>query len=319
MNFWEAQAKARSRTWLYLLMFVILTVGIAVLIEYAIRFTAKEGYTPPMPYLGLLFLGVTFLIAGFYYLSYLGQGGRFVAETLGAREVSPQTTDFQERQLLNIIHEMAVASGQPVPPVYILEAREINAFAAGMKPENAAITVTRGALHILSRDELQGVIAHEFGHIYNADMKISMRLAAMVMGFMLVLYLGIRLLEGSMLFGGRRREGGGSNPILIIALVFLVAGALTWFAGALLRSMVSRQREYLADACAVQFTRNPDGIANALRKIAQMQEVHDMPKSGMAYAHLYFDNHSFWSHLFATHPPLEKRIAAIEGRTYIID
>lgn len=316
MGFWEAQAKARSRTWLYLLIFVVLTVGIAILIEYAVRFLAKEGYTPPMPYLGLFFLGVTFLIAGFYYLSYLGQGGRFVAETLGAREVSPQTSDMHERQLLNIVHEMAVASGQPVPPVYILEAREINAFAAGMKPENAAITVTRGAIHILSRDELQGVVAHEFGHIYNADMKISMRLAAMVMGFMLVLYLGIRLLEGSVLFGGRRREGGGSNPILIIALVFLIAGALTWFAGALLRSMVSRQREYLADACAVQFTRNPDGIANALRKIAQMQEVHDMPKSGMAYAHLYFDNHSFWSHLFATHPPLEKRIAAIEGRTY---
>ena len=201
----------------------------------------------------------------------------------------------------------------------MLESKEINAFAAGLTPENAAIAVTRGALHLLTRDELQGVIAHEFGHVYNADMKISMRLAAMVMALVIVLYIGIRLLEGSFLFGRGRRSRGGSNPVAIIALVFLIAGAITWFAGAILRSMVSRQREYLADACAVQFTRNPDGIASALKKIASTQQVHDMPKSGMAYAHLYFDNHSFLSGLFATHPSLKKRIEAIEGRTYIPD
>ncbi len=317
MNFWEAQAKARSRTWIYLCTFCLLTVAIAVGIEFAVRFLAHEGYTPPMPYLGLLFLGVTFLVAGFYYLTYNTQGGRFVAESLGGKQVVPTTRDFHEQQLLNVVQEMAVASGQPVPPVFIIEAKEINAFAAGMKPENAAITVTRGTLHALTRDELQGVVAHEFGHIYNADMKISMRLAAMVMGFVFVLYFGIRLLEGSLLFGGGRRRDGGSNSIALVALIFLVAGAITWFAGAILRSMVSRQREYLADACAVQFTRNPEGIANALRKIGAMEAVHDMPKSGMAYAHLYLSNRSFWSHLFATHPPLEKRIAAIEGGKYI--
>lgn len=313
MNFWDAQTKAKSRTALYLLVFFTLTIGMAVLIEYVVRLLAQEGYTPPMPYLGILFLGVTLLISGFYYLTYKTQGGRFVAESVGGREVTPDTRDIKEQQLLNIVQEMAVASGQPTPPVFIIESKEINAFAAGLKPENSAITVTRGALNLLNRDELQGVIAHEFGHIYNADIKISMRLAAMVMGFMIMIYLGIRMLEGSLLFG-RRREGG-TNTIALIALIFLVAGALTWFAGAILRSMVSRQREYLADACAVQFTRNPEGIANALRKIAKAQEVHDMPKSGMAYAHLYFDNRSFWSSLFATHPPLEKRIAAIEERT----
>jgi heat shock protein HtpX len=319
MNFWEAQRKARGRTWLYFTMFILLAVGMAILIEYMVRFLAYEGYTPPMPYLGILFLAITFLVACFYYLAYHASGGRFVAESLGARLVDQASAPLQERQLLNIVEEMAVASGQPVPPVYILESREINAFAAGMRPDNAAITVTRGALNLLNRDELQGVIGHEFGHIYNADMKISMRLAAMVMGFMIILYLGVRLLQGSLLFGGRSRRNGGGNPIAIAALVFLFAGAVTWFAGAILRSMVSRQREYLADACAVQFTRNPSGIANALRKIANYQEVKDMPKSGMAYSHLYFDNHSFWSSLFATHPPLEKRIAAIEGRTYFPD
>lgn len=320
MNFWEAQRKARSRTTLYLFTFILLTVGIAILIEYVVHLLAQEGYTPNMPYLGGLFLLVTFCVAGFYYLSFKSQGGRFVAESLGGRQVPPSSSNYKEQQLLNVVEEMAVASGQPMPPVYIIESKEINAFAAGMRPDNAAVTVTRGALELLSRDELQGVIGHEFGHIYNGDMKISMRLAAMIMGLVFVLYIGIRLLQGSLLFGGRRREnGGGSNPVAIIALVFVLAGLITWFAGAILRSMVSRQREYLADACAVQFTRNPSGIANALRKIANAQEVHDMPKQGMAYAHLYFDNRSFWATLFATHPPLEKRIAALEGRTYIPD
>lgn len=323
MNFWEAQRKARGRTSLYLFVFFTLTLAIALLIEYVVRVLAAEGYTPPMPYLGFAFLGITILVAGFYYLNYSGGGGSFVAESLGGQKVLPESATNEEIQLLHIVEEMAVASGQPVPPVYIIESKEINAFAAGMRPNNAAITVTRGAMRLLNRDELQGVIAHEFGHIYNADMKISMRLAAMVMGFMIVLYIGFRLLQGSMLFGRGRSSGGGNgrggNPIALAALILMVAGALTWFAGAILRSMVSRQREYLADACAVQFTRNPNGIANALRKIGQYQHLNDMPASGMAYAHLYFDNHSFWSSIFATHPPLAKRIAAIEGRTYIPD
>jgi len=320
MNFWEAQRKARGRTSLYLSVFIALTLAIAIGIEFFVRFLSYEGYSQPMPYLGFIFLGITFLVAGFYYLSYSSSGGRFVAESLGGKQVLPATAQFEEKQLLNIVEEMAVASGQPVPPVFIIESQEINAFAAGLHPNNAAITVTRGALKLLNRDELQGVVAHEFGHIYNADMKISMRLSAMVMGFVIVLYLGLRLLEGSLFLGrGRRNGNGGGNPVAVAALILLVAGAITWFAGAILRSMVSREREYLADACAVQFTRNPSGIANALRKIAHYQNIHDMPRKGMAYSHLYFDNHSFWASIFATHPPLAKRIAAIEGRTYIPD
>lgn len=318
MNFWQAQRKAKKRTSLYLTFFILITVGISFLIEYVVRLLAVEGYSPPMPYLGILFLAITFLVAGFYYLSYSSYGGSFVAKSLGARQVSSASADFKEQQLLNVVQEMAIASSLPMPEVYVLDSKEINAFAAGLHPKNAAITVTRGSLELLNREELQGVVAHEFGHIYNADMKISMRLAAMVMGFVIVLYIGLRLLEGSLIFGGRGRSsnGGGNNPLAIAALILLVAGAITWFAGAILRSMVSRQREYLADASAVQFTRNSAGIANALRKIEKHQQVRDMPKRGMAYAHLYFDNHSFWSSLFATHPPLKKRIAAIEAGTY---
>lgn len=320
MNFWEAQRKARSRTSLYLISFVLLTVGMALLIDYVVRILARNGYTQPMPYLGLIFLALTFIVSGFYYLMYKGSGGRFVAESLGGREVTKENAGPREHQLLNIVEEMAVASGQPMPPVFIIESQQINAFAAGIKPDNAAITVTRGAMNLLNRDELQGVVAHEFGHIYNADMKISMRLAAMIMGLVFILYIGMRLLTGSMLFGGRNSNGGRGNILGLVAIVFLVAGSITWLGGAILRSMVSRQREYLADACAVQFTRNPSGIANALRKIASVEQANDMPKSGMAYAHLYFDNHSsFFSSIFATHPPLKKRIEAIEGKTYMPD
>lgn len=316
MNVWEAQRSARKRTALYITAFIFLTVGIAFLIDFVFDYLAQAGYIQPIPYMGGLFLVVTFLIAIFYYIRYATQGGKVVAQSLGAREVLPTTPDYKEKQLLNIVEEMAVASGLPMPQVFLLEAQEINAFAAGIKPENAAVTVTRGALNLLNRDELQGVIAHELGHIKNADMKVNMRLAAMVMAFVFVLYIGMRLLQSSVLFGGGRRREGGSNPLALIALVFLVAGAITWFAGALLRSMVSRQREYLADASAAQFTRNPSGIANALRKIAKMKDVHDMPGTGMAYSHLYFENHSFWATMFSTHPPVEKRIAALEGRKY---
>ncbi len=313
-NFWEAQRRSKGRTTLFLFAFAFLAVGMAAFIEWAVRYLAQEGYTPPMPYLGIIFLVITVLVAGFYYLNYVTTGGSFVAESLGGKLVSPQTGDPKERQLLNVVHEMAVASGQPVPPVYILDSNEINAFAAGVHPKNSVIAVTRGALALLTRDELQGVVGHELGHIANGDSKINMRLAALVMGFVILLYIGVRLLEGSLLFGGRGDRKG--SPIGLIALVFIVAGAFTWFAGAILRSLVSREREYLADASAVQYTRNPSGIANALRKIAK-QSVHDMPKKGMAYSHLYFDNHSFWASLFATHPPIEKRIQAIEGKVYL--
>lgn len=316
MNFWEAQKRAKSRTGVFIFFFIVFTIGIAILMEYAMRTFAPESYSPQLPYLGIIFLCITFLVAGFNYASYKLQGGSYVAEAVGGQQVQLDTNNFKEKQLLNIVAEMAVASGMPTPPVYVIQSQEINAFAAGIRPDNAAIAVTRGAIERLNRDELQGVIAHEFGHIYNGDMKISMRLAAMLMGFFIVLYIGIRLLQGSLFFGGSRDRKNGGNPVALVALIFLAAGAITWFAGAILRSMVSREREYLADACAVQFTRNPNGIANALRKIAN-SEVHDMPKTGMAYSHLYFDNHSFWSSLFATHPPIEKRIAALEGLDYV--
>jgi len=317
MNFWDSQRQARRKTTLYLAVFFGLTLAASILAEIAMRVFAGDDYgDPQIPYVALGFLTITFSVAGFNYLNYLQAGGSYVAESVGAELVDPYTRNPKERQLLNIVEEIAIATSLPVPPVYILEAKEINAFAAGTSPQNAAITVTRGCLNLLNRDELQGVLAHEFGHVYNKDMTIGMRVAAMIMGFFIVSYIGIRLLQSSTYSRRDDDDRRGGNPVLLVALIFVVAGSVTWFFGSILQAMVSRQREYLADASAVQYTRNPQGIANALRKILR-ENVSDMPKSGQPFAHLYFNEHSsFWSRLFATHPPLEERIAAIEGRSF---
>lgn len=316
MNFWEAQRRARARTAWYMTAFVVLTIGMAIVAELSMRSFDQEIYDPPLPYVGLAFLGITFLVALFQYGQFRRQGGAYVAESLGGVRIDPQHASPKEQMLLNIVEEMAVAASIPVPPVYLLNASEINAFAAGLTPNDAVVAFTVGCLQKLTRDELQGVVAHELGHIDNADMTISMRIAAMVMGFFFVLYIGMRMLQVASISSGGRASRRGGNPIALAALIFLAAGAITWLAGSILKSMISRQREYLADACSVQFTRNPNAIANTLRKIANDQ-IRDMPRSGIAYSHMYFEDRSFLSRLFATHPPISKRIAAIEGRTYI--
>lgn len=312
-NFWEAQRKARSRTKLYLAIFILLTLFVAAGTELTLRALIPEDYHGPYPVFGLIFCIVTFGVALVQYSLFRQQGGSFVAEQLGARPVTTKTGNFSEMQLVNIVQEIAIAAGVPVPKVYVLDVDDINAFAAGLTSTDAVVTVTRGTLQKLTRDELQGVVAHEFGHIYNEDMKISMRLAAMIMGFYLVFFLGWKMMQ----LGSQERRGKGATNTFLIALVMLAAGAITWLFGSILKASVSRQREYLADACAVQFTRNPDGIANALRKIAKTEVRSDMPKDGMAFTHMYFDDRSYFSSLFATHPPLEDRIAAIEGLTYL--
>lgn len=316
MNFWEAQRKARTLTTIYLTVFVTLTLVIAFLSEVAMRYFAGDSYDGTIPYVGLAFLAITFVVAAFEYMMYQSYGGGYVAESMGACRLGPDNAEGKEIVLLNIVEEVALAASLPKPRVYLLEAEEINAFAAGLTSDRAAITVTEGALNKLSRDELQGVIAHEFGHIYNGDMKISLRLAAMVMGFFFVLYIAMRLFQFGTIFGRRRDDNGGDKKggvLALAALILMVAGVITYFAGSVLKAMVSREREYLADACAVQFTRNPDGIKGALIKISK-QTVSDMPSAGLAYSHLYFDEGSGWTNLFASHPPIEKRIAALEGR-----
>lgn len=319
MDFWAAQRRAKKRTTLCVIAFIFLTLVVACISEVALRVFAQDSYDPPLPYMGMAFLSITFIVALFQYTMYSSQGGSYVAESMGGIRLTKENSSAKEIQLLNIVEEIALASSVPIPAVYLINAQEINAFAAGLTPKQSIIAVTVGALQRLNRDELQGVIAHEFGHIHNGDMLISMRLAAMVMGFYFVLYIAMRLMQFSGMRRDDRREngqGGGGNVLALAAIILVVAGAFTWFMGSILKCMVSRQREYLADASSVQFTRNPESIANALRKIAGLK-IRDMPTSGIAYSHMYFEDSSFMSSLFATHPPVRKRIAAIEGRTYM--
>lgn len=321
MDFWAAQDRARRKTKIYIAVFVALTLLIGALAEIAMRYFASDSYQPDGPIIGGLFVAVTFVVALWNYSMYARFGGSYVAQSIGAVEVDPATTHPRERQLVHIVQEMALASSQPMPAIFIIPARQINAFAAGIDGHNAAIAITEGALYTLNREEIQGVIAHEFGHIYNGDMRINLRLAAMVMGFFFVFFIGLRILQISSLTGGRRRSNDegqkGADPIALAALIFMAAGIVTYCAGKVLQAMVSREREYLADACSVQFTRNPQGIANALRKIGAEQEAPDMPRTGAQFAHMYLNESSTFSNLLASHPPLKKRIEAIEGKTYL--
>lgn len=309
MDFWESQRHARRQTAIYLIIFVILTIAVAAASEFAMRSLAENSYDTSFPLVGSIYATIAFLSAGYHYLMYKAQGGGFVAESMGGKLVSRQTTDPRLRQLLNIVEEMSVAASVPIPDVYLLQAEAINAFAAGLTEDKAAIGITTGALNSLNRDELQGVIAHEFGHIHNKDMRLTLILAALVMGFFIIIYMGLRILQFSSFSRNDDKKG---NPIVLAAVILLLAGVISWIGGTILRSCVSRQREYLADASAVQFTRNPDGILGALRKIEKESNT-SMPAQGAGYAHMYFDHRSLWDFLFATHPPLQKRIEAIEG------
>lgn len=309
MDFWAAQSRAKRLTTLYVVAFICMTLALAFASEFIVRALAQESYDPSLPLVGIAFIFIITLVSGFNWSMYKLQGGSYVAEQMGAVEVFPNTDNPVLKRYYNIVEEMAVATSLPIPKVYVLQADQINAFAAGITKDKAAICVTTGALQKLSRDELQGVIGHEFGHIQNGDMRLSLILAAMITGFFIILYMGLRMMQ----FSSAGQEERKGNPILLIAFAFLLAGSLAWLGGSILKSIVSRQREYLADASSVQYTRNPDGLIGALNKIGN-DGKNDMPLQGKPYAHLYFDDHSIWASLFATHPPLRKRIQALLGK-----
>jgi Zn-dependent protease with chaperone function len=254
----------------------------------------------------------------------LASGGDAVARMVGARPVDPSTRDLLDRRLLNVVEEMAIASGVPVPRVFVMdEENTINAFAAGHSINDAVVAVTRGTLTRLSRDELQGVIAHEFSHVLNGDMRLNMRLIGVLFGLTMVAMAGRFLLEvAGRSRGGSGRGSGGALAVLFFAGVTLwVLGYIGVFFGRLIKAAVSRQREFLADASAVQFTRNPHGIGGALRKIGGLGLAGglgtriDHPRAE-ALSHLFLGaaRPAFVKGLFATHPPIDERVRRIFGR-----
>ncbi|MHC4995804.1 MAG: M48 family metallopeptidase, partial [Planctomycetota bacterium] len=249
-----------------------------------------------------------------YKLLQLAAGGSVVARSLGGRRLSADTTDPDERRVLNVVEEMAIASGVPNPPVYMMD-RElgINAFAAGYKPGDAVIGVTRGCVQQLSRDELQGVMAHEFSHILNGDMRLNIRIMGILHGILLIGLIGYWILRSTYWSASSRRESKG-NQLVFVGLGLMAVGFMGTFFGNLIKAAVSRQREFLADASAVQFTRNPDGIGGALMKIGGLKKgaAIDNPNAPEA-SHMFFGQAvvSGLSSMFATHPPIKERVKRI--------
>lgn len=257
-------------------------------------------------------------LGGLFKMHQLRGGGRTVAEALGGKLINLDSGTGPERQLLNVVEEMAIASGTPVPPVYLLEEQSINAFAAGHTPQDAVIGITRGAIEQLNRDELQGVIAHEFSHILHGDMSLNIRLVGLLNGILVISLLGHMMLRSAYFRAPRRSNRDNSHmAVLGLGVLLIVIGAIGTFFGNWIKAGVSRQREFLADASAVQFTRNPDGIAGALKKIAGTPMGSKLEAADASeFSHMYFGQgvgRSF-NRMMATHPPVQERIRRLLPR-----
>ena len=320
MDFFERQDKARRHTTLLAFYFVVavaLLIG-AVYLVVALIFggielknATDETATVPWSHAKMFLataagtLGVISAGSFFKTLS-LARGGRAVAELLDGRLVNSNSTDAHERKLLNVVEEMAIASGVPVPQVYVMDGEAgINAFAAGHSASDAAISVTHGAMTLLTRDELQGVIAHEYSHLLNGDMKLNLRLMGLIFGILCLTVIGRILI---------RARGKNAWPFLLLGLALIIIGFVGVLFGRLIQAAVSRQREFLADASAVQFTRNPLGLAGALKKIGGANTGSELQSHrAEEVSHFFFANglkSEFFG--FATHPPLEERIKALD-------
>jgi Zn-dependent protease with chaperone function len=321
-NFFERQDEARRNTTKLIGLFGLAVTGIVVGVYLAVvLFLSWRGGTVNLVQPGLalvVLLGTLVLVGGGSAVKILSlrDGGHVVAESLGGEKLGHDPDSLAERQLLNVVEEMAIASGVPVPPVYVLEEEGINAFAAGFTPDDAVLGVTQGCIELLDRNELQGVIAHEFSHILNEDMRINIRLIGVLHGILLVGITG-RYLMYSLHVGGRSRSGRGRMALFVLGLALVVIGFAGLFCGRLIKAAVSRQREFLADASAVQFTRNPEGIAGALKKIGGYESGSTVTADRAEEAsHLFFGNALgegfFSSGWLSTHPPLPKRIERID-------
>ncbi len=272
--------------------------------------------------IGLTTLGTLGImgLASLYRKASIAGNGAAVAEMMGGAPVDPGAAalDPDARMLLNIVEEMSIASGVPTPRVYVMDnERAINAFAAGTRPDNAVIGVTRGCIQKLTRDELQGVVAHEFSHILNGDMRLNLRMIALNFGIMAIGIIGWHILRHAprAASGGKKDAAAGIIAIALVGLAMIIIGYVGLIFGQILQAAVSRQREFLADASAVQFTRNPSGIAGALKKIGGEAGRGRLTHSAaQEVAHMCFASgvSSWLSAIFATHPPLEERIRAIE-------
>ncbi|MDR1554493.1 MAG: M48 family metallopeptidase [Campylobacteraceae bacterium] len=322
MNFFERQNSAKRKTKFLIVLFLLGVFGVCFGISYAIGVLLINNYEDKLilspisiyqnmsPELLLypFFGAFTVIIAGsLYKISQLSNNsGVFIAKSLDGKLLTKRTANANELMLLNIVDEMSIASGIPSPPVYLMDKDDtINAFAAGMTYDDAVIGVTKGAVELLTREELQGVIAHEFSHIFNGDMKLNIRSIGILHGILCISLVGEFIARSAR---NSRKNGGG---VILIGISLYVVGYIGLFFGSLIKAAINKEREYLADASATQFTRYPKGLASALKKIGGTGSVISSAKAD-EFSHLYFSNgvKNFFS--FSTHPPLEKRIRALE-------
>lgn len=310
MNFFEHQAQARRVSSRLIILFALAVIGIVLAVDFAV--VMAVGYDPAVLVFATLATLAVIGLGSLFRIASLRGGGEPVALQMGGVPVPEDTRDLNLRRLRNVVEEIAIASGVPVPKVYVLEHESaINAFAAGYSPSDAVVAVTRGALEHLNRDELQGVIAHEFSHILNGDMRLNIRLIGLLFGIMMLAIIGRKVMFYGRLGG---RDSRGAAAVLIAALVAMLIGYIGLFFGRMIKAGVSRTRERLADASAVQFTRQTAGLAGALKKIGGLQEGSRLNQRGDAeeVSHMLFGDGVGFSGLFATHPNLVERIQALE-------
>ncbi|MEH6590042.1 MAG: M48 family metallopeptidase [Halioglobus sp.] len=340
MDFFAQQDIARRNTHLLTVLFLVAVFALIVLTnalvaaflwfgqDYNVYSGSREGMAGFLSYFswqrfGSIGAGITVTVALVVLVKWiqLSTGGKAVAESMGGTRILPQTRNPDERRCLNVVEEIALAANMPVPAVYVMSTeRGINAFAAGITPADAVVAVTRGTIMQLKRAELQGVIAHEFSHILNGDMRLNIRLAAMLKGITFIGDVGYILMRSSNhartgVTVSRSSNNNGSG-LLFLGLGLWVLGWLGGLAAGFIKAAIGRQKEYLADASAVQYTRNPEGIADALRVIGGYLPgtlVHAARAAEMS--HIFFGQieHRLW-HLFATHPPLDERIRRVYPR-----
>jgi len=331
MDFFEHQQHSRRRSrWLVVLFALAVTLtaaGVALVVALFVHALGSGGNSlaaPDARWLSanrdLIYASAAVTVifiggASWLRLLQLRSGGSRVAESMGGTQIQPGDPDPARRRLYNVVEEMAIASGLPVPAVFVLERESgINAFAAGLTPSDAAVAVTRGCLLHLSRDELQGVVGHEFSHILHGDMTLNLRLVGYLFGILVVNMLGRAMLRVGSRRSVTRRRGRGQLVIILAGFALYTLGYAGVVAGRIIQAAVCRQREFLADASSVQFTRQTDGLADALRKIAGLNRRSYLrsPRAEEVSHMLFAAGRRAFAGLFATHPSIEARLKALQ-------
>lgn len=326
MNFWEKQRRSKSKTKSYVALFCLAVLGIIVLVNAVIFFTfphitgvpLEGGYSLGSVKLKIVLITslITIIIVGVSSLIkslQLSSGGKSIAKMMGARELDESETS-KERVFRNVVEEISIASGVTVPAIYIMDRElSINAFVAGHDTSDCIICVTKGSLDLLTRDELQAMVAHEYGHVFNGDMKLNMKLISTLFGILVIGEIGRILMRGNRYrSSSSRRKSGGQLAFLGFAI--FAVGYIGHFFASLIQARISREREFLADACSVQYTRNPESLISLFKKIYVQGKSWITTTESKQIAHMFFSSGLDLSSMMATHPPLMDRIESIDSK-----